>query len=74
LLLNHKNIEVIAINDIADTPTMAHLVKYDSIHGVLPYKVTYNQTSLKIEDHSVLFFMKKKLATSTGNNTTLILL
>ncbi len=61
LLLNHKNIEVIAINDIADTPTMAHLVKYDSIHGVLPYKVTYNQTSLKIEDHSFLFFHEKEI-------------
>ena len=36
LLLNHPNIEVIAINDIADKKTMAHLVKYDSIHGVLP--------------------------------------
>ena len=35
LLLNHPNIEVVAINDIADIKTMSHLVKYDSIHGVL---------------------------------------
>ncbi len=39
LLLNHPSIEVVAINDIADTKTMAHLLKYDSIHGVLPQKV-----------------------------------
>jgi glyceraldehyde 3-phosphate dehydrogenase len=36
LLLNHPTIEVVAINDIADAKTMAHLLKYDSIHGVLP--------------------------------------
>ena len=33
LLLNHNTIEVVAINDIANTKTMAHLLKYDSIHG-----------------------------------------
>jgi glyceraldehyde-3-phosphate dehydrogenase/erythrose-4-phosphate dehydrogenase len=31
-----SSIEVVAINDIADK-TMAHLIKYDSIHGVLPF-------------------------------------
>jgi glyceraldehyde 3-phosphate dehydrogenase len=36
LLLNHPTIEVVAINDLADKKTMAHLLKYDSIHGVLP--------------------------------------
>jgi glyceraldehyde 3-phosphate dehydrogenase len=35
LLLNHPTIEVVAINDLADKKTMAHLLKY-SIHGVLP--------------------------------------
>jgi glyceraldehyde 3-phosphate dehydrogenase len=38
LLLNHPYIEVVAINDIADTKTMAHLVKYDSIHGFCPIR------------------------------------
>jgi glyceraldehyde-3-phosphate dehydrogenase/erythrose-4-phosphate dehydrogenase len=38
LALNHPTIEVVAINDIADNKTMAHLLKYDSIHGVLPLK------------------------------------
>jgi len=34
LLLNTPTIEVVAINDIADAETLAHLLKYDSIHGV----------------------------------------
>ena len=33
LLWNHPSIEVVAINDIAETATLAHLLKYDSIHG-----------------------------------------
>lgn len=32
-LLKKKNIEVVAINDITDTKTLAHLLKYDSVHG-----------------------------------------
>jgi len=35
LLINHPSIEVVAINDLAPAKTLAHLLKYDSIHGVL---------------------------------------
>lgn len=50
ILLNHPDIEVVAINDLADARTLSHLVKYDSIHGVLPEKVTYSQNEIRIED------------------------
>ncbi|MET1260785.1 type I glyceraldehyde-3-phosphate dehydrogenase [Flagellimonas sp. DF-77] len=33
LLQNHPELEVVAINDLSDAKTLAHLVKYDSIHG-----------------------------------------
>lgn len=39
LLINHPNIEVVAINDLAEAATLAHLLKYDSIHGKLPHEV-----------------------------------
>ncbi len=32
ILQNRSNIEVVAINDIGDAETLAHLVKYDSVH------------------------------------------
>jgi len=32
-LIGMKNIEVVAINDLTDNKTLAHLLKYDSIHG-----------------------------------------
>ena len=56
LLLNHPTIEVVAINDIADNKTMAHLVKYDSIHGVLNQKVSFSEDSIIIDEKSFLFF------------------
>ena len=56
LLLNHPTIEVVAINDIADNKTMAHLIKYDSIHGVLNQKVSFNDNSICIDDKQFLFF------------------
>src|SRR5260370_5430371 len=37
--LTKKALEVVAVNDITDAPTLAHLLKYDSIHGVLRHEV-----------------------------------
>jgi glyceraldehyde 3-phosphate dehydrogenase len=41
---------------------MAHLTKYDSIHGVLPYKVTCSEEALIIDEKSFLFFHEKDIA------------
>jgi glyceraldehyde 3-phosphate dehydrogenase len=61
LLLNHDSIEVVAINDIADNQTMAHLLKYDSIHGVLPYDVSFNEKSITVNEKSCLFFHEREI-------------
>ena len=61
LLLNHPSIDVVAINDIADAKTMSHLVKYDSIHGVLKDKVSYTSNSIVINDKSYLYFSEKEI-------------
>lgn len=62
LLLNHPSIEVVAINDIADTKTMAHLLKYDSIHGVLPNIVKADDQGILVDDNHYLFFHEKNIA------------
>ena len=62
LLLDHPSIEVVAINDIADTKTMAHLIKYDSIHGVLPFAVNYDETGILVNGKHFLFFHEKKIS------------
>jgi glyceraldehyde 3-phosphate dehydrogenase len=68
LLLNHPNIQVVAVNDIADNRTMAHLLKYDSIHGVLPQKVTYNEQGIFIDDNHVLFFHEREISNLSWKN------
>ena len=61
LLLNHPTIEVVAINDIADNRTMAHLIKYDSIHGVLTNVVSFNEKSILVDGKSYSFFHEKEI-------------
>lgn len=53
LLLEHPNIEVVAINDLADSKTLAHLLKYDSIHGVLQHNVTCDDSHIIVNNHAV---------------------
>lgn len=59
LLLNHPEIEVVAINDIADNKTMSHLIKYDSIHGVLPYAVSHDENNIIVDGKQFFFFTKR---------------
>jgi glyceraldehyde 3-phosphate dehydrogenase len=62
LLINHPTIEVVAINDIADNRTMAHLIKYDSIHGVLPFAVSHDEHSIIVDGKGYLFFHEKEIS------------
>jgi glyceraldehyde 3-phosphate dehydrogenase len=38
--LNHSEFDVVAVNDLTDAQTLAHLLKYDSVHGTFPEDVT----------------------------------
>ena len=35
-MAKEKKIEIVAINDLTDAKTLAHLLKYDSVHGIFP--------------------------------------
>lgn len=48
ILKNHPNLEVKAINDLTDTETLVHLLKYDSIYGVYEKNVKFTKDSLLI--------------------------
>lgn len=52
---------MVAINDIADTKTMAHLLKYDSIHGVLPHTINLDKNGFYIEGQFFAFFHEKSI-------------
>ncbi|OYQ37311.1 type I glyceraldehyde-3-phosphate dehydrogenase [Flavobacterium cyanobacteriorum] len=62
LLLDHPTIEVAAINDIADAKTMAHLLKYDSIHGILQNDVSYTDDGLLVDGIYFAFLSYKDVA------------
>lgn len=53
LLLNHPTIEVVAINDLADSKTLAHLLKYDSIHGVSNACISSENESILVNNKSI---------------------
>ncbi len=49
IALADKNLRVVAINDLTDTATLAHLLKYDSVYRTYEKKVGYDDNSLIIE-------------------------
>ncbi len=51
--LNNGNIEFMAVNDLADPPTLAHLLKYDSIHGVLDADISSTNHSLIVDGKEI---------------------
>jgi glyceraldehyde 3-phosphate dehydrogenase len=61
VLLENKitDLEIVAINDITDAKTLAHLLKYDSVHRVLPFPVKADGDKLVVEGKSIPIFAEK---------------
>lgn len=53
LSLEHPGIEVVAINDLADARTLSHLLKYDSIHGVLKADISHDQNHIVVNQQKI---------------------
>ena len=49
----NKDLEIVHINDLTDTKTLAHLLKYDSVHGVLNQNVVAEADSLTIDGKTI---------------------
>jgi len=58
-LLNDKESNVVAINDLTDNKTLAHLLKYDSVHGTLKQTISHTEESLIIDDKEIKVFSEK---------------
>src|SRR6202142_113996 len=57
--LGDPEIEVVAVNDITDSKTLAHLLKYDSILGNLPNKVSHTDDTITVDGKTVKVFRTK---------------
>ena len=51
--LERENIEIVAINDLTDPKTLAHLLKYDSTYGVFNKKVTVTDTAIVVDGKEI---------------------
>jgi glyceraldehyde 3-phosphate dehydrogenase len=58
-LLNRQGIEVVAINDLSDTKTLAHLFKYDSVHGAFSGTVESTDQHLILSGKTIAVFAEK---------------
>ena len=61
-LLAKKEVEVVAINDLTDTATLAHLLKYDSIHGNFKGEVSHDSENLIINNKKIPVYAIKNPA------------
>ncbi len=54
ILIENPNVEIVAINDLTDNATLAHLLKYDSAHGRFKGTVTHTDDSLVVNGNKIL--------------------
>lgn len=58
-LLKRSSIEVIAINDLADSKTLSHLLKYDSIHGIIDATISHDEQHIIVNGNKIKVFAEK---------------
>ncbi len=57
--LQDKNIEIVAVNDLTDPKTLAHLLKFDSILGNLPNAISASGDSIEVDGRKIRVFAEK---------------
>jgi len=58
-MMRRGGFDVVGINDITDAPTLAHLLKYDSVHGRYPGKVSTEGDSIVVDGKKIKVFAEK---------------
>ena len=57
--LGNNDIEFVGVNDLTDTKTLAHLLKYDSIMGNLDHKITAGEGTITVEGDTFRVFSER---------------
>ncbi len=57
--LNRKDLEFVAVNDLTDAKTLAHLLKYDSVHGKLEASVEVKKDAIWVDGKEIKVFALK---------------
>ncbi len=59
-ILERGNVEVVAINDLTDTETLAHLLKYDSVYRIWNHEVGFDETDLIVDKKKIHCYAEKE--------------
>lgn len=62
IAMQSAEFEVVAINDLSDAGTLAHLFKYDSVHGIYPGNVESSDNSITVDGHNIRIYSEKEPA------------
>ena len=55
----HKELSIVAVNDLAPAENLAYLLKYDSVYGRAPFDVSYGENALIVEGKNILLTQEK---------------
>lgn len=55
----NEKFDVVAVNDVTDSKTLAHLLKYDSVHGVLRREISWTDSSIKVDGGEIKVLSEK---------------
>ncbi|HSR52899.1 MAG TPA: type I glyceraldehyde-3-phosphate dehydrogenase [Acidobacteriota bacterium] len=59
ILERGSHLQVVAINDITDSATLAHLLKYDSVYGPISNDISHSPGSLTVDGHQIKVFSER---------------
>lgn len=59
-LVQHEQLELVAVNDIMDTENLAYLLKYDSVYGTFPGVITHQPGALVINEHKRIAALRQE--------------
>ncbi len=58
-LAQGADLEIVAVNDLTDNKTLAHLLKYDSVGGVLDAEISYDEDSITVNGKTIKAFAER---------------
>jgi glyceraldehyde 3-phosphate dehydrogenase len=58
--LQNKDLEFVAVNDVTDARTLAHLLKYDSVHGILKEEIKVSEGSIHVGGRELKVFGQRE--------------
>ena len=63
IALERRDVEIVAINDLTDTKTLAKLLQYDSSYGIYDYEVKFDEHNLIVKGQTIRVLSEKDPAT-----------